>query len=201
MAFSAVLLAGGESRRMGRDKATLVVQGEPLWQRQLQVLRELRPEKIFTSARTKPDWLPNDTELLLDTPPSRGPLSGLTSALQRMQTSHLVVLAVDMPFMPGKYLRYLCGFCMKGCGLVPVVHGWPEPLAAIYPREAEPILTNALAGEDFSMQTIAQELAAQGYVQMLDVQWETRDYFRSLNEPADLAAAVNLGGPPKQSAA
>lgn len=201
MTFSAVLLAGGESRRMGRDKATLVVQGEPLWQRQLQILRELRPEKIYVSARSKPDWLPNDAESLLDTPPSRGPLSGLTNALQRMQTSHLIVLAVDMPFMPSKYLRYLCGFCMNNCGLVPVVHGWPEPLAAIYPREAEAAFANALAGDDFSLQTLAQELSGQGYVQMLDVQWETSDYFRSLNEPQDLAAAVDLGGPPKRSAA
>ena len=51
MTLSAVLLAGGESRRMGRDKATIVFRGQPLWQRQIALLRDLQPEKIFVSVR------------------------------------------------------------------------------------------------------------------------------------------------------
>ncbi|MEP6699521.1 MAG: NTP transferase domain-containing protein, partial [Verrucomicrobiota bacterium] len=90
MKFSAVLLAGGESRRMGRDKTTIIFDGQPLWLRQLEVLRGLHPEKIFVSARTDPPWRPIEIELLLDEPPSRGPLSGLTRALQFMPTSHLI---------------------------------------------------------------------------------------------------------------
>src|SRR4051812_20819821 len=99
MTFAALLLAGGESRRMGRDKATVQFKGRPLWERQMELLRALGPEKIFVSARTKPAWLPGDVELLLDDPPSRGPLSGVAKALGAIRTTHLVVLAVDMPFM------------------------------------------------------------------------------------------------------
>src|SRR4029079_7480997 len=101
------LLAGGESRRMGRDKTTIVFCGQPLWERQLELLRSLRPEKIFVSVQREPSWLPLETTLLLDEPPSRGPLSGLTKALDRMQTSHLVALAVDMPFKTSEQLRVL----------------------------------------------------------------------------------------------
>ena len=54
MTFSAVLLAGGESRRMGTDKATFLFRGKPLWQAQLETLRKLRPAEIFLSARTDP---------------------------------------------------------------------------------------------------------------------------------------------------
>src|SRR5450631_272010 len=104
MTLTAVLLAGGESRRMGRDKAAITFRGEPLWQRQLEVLRALLPEKIFVSVRQEPSWLSLETELLLDEPPSRGPLSGLTRALASTQTSHLVVLAVDMPFMTSEQM-------------------------------------------------------------------------------------------------
>ena len=132
LTFTAVLLGGGESRRMGRDKARIEFKGQPLWQRQLDLLRALGTEQLFVSARTKPDWLPNDAGLLLDDPPSRGPLSGLTKALLTMRTTHLVVLAVDMPFVTGEQMRQLISFAETGRGVVPTVGEQAEPLAAIY---------------------------------------------------------------------
>jgi molybdopterin-guanine dinucleotide biosynthesis protein A len=52
MNISAVLFAGGESRRMGKDKATVLFRGKPLWQIQLDLLRALQPAEIFVSARS-----------------------------------------------------------------------------------------------------------------------------------------------------
>lgn len=97
--LTAVLLAGGESQRMGRDKATLILDGEPLWSRQLRILRELQPEKMLISARARPAWCPPEIETVLDAPPSRGPLSGLAAALKRIETTHLLALAIDVPQM------------------------------------------------------------------------------------------------------
>jgi molybdopterin-guanine dinucleotide biosynthesis protein A len=54
MNISAVLLAGGQSRRMGRDKATILFRGKSLWQIQLDLLHKLQPAEIFVSARTDP---------------------------------------------------------------------------------------------------------------------------------------------------
>jgi molybdenum cofactor guanylyltransferase len=186
MTLTAVLLAGGESRRMGRDKAAIVFRGQPLWQRQIELLRGLRPEKIFVSVRKEPSWLPLETELLLDEPPFRGPLSGLTKALASMQTSHLAVLAVDMPFMTSEQMRFLCGLALVGRGLVPVVNDRAEPLAAIYPREAVTDFAAALAGSDFSLKALARKLAQAGRVRMVPVAEEERDLYRSVNEPNDL---------------
>jgi molybdenum cofactor guanylyltransferase len=186
MTFSAVLLAGGESRRMGRNKAAIVFRGQPLWQRQLQVLQDLRPAKIFISVRKEPSWLPLEAELLLDEPPFRGPLSGLTRALASMQTSHLVVLAVDMPFMTSEQLRFLCSLAMAGRGVVSVVDERTEPLAAIYPRETAVDFAAALAGRDSSLQTLARRLAQAGRVRMVAIAEEERDLYRSVNEPNDL---------------
>lgn len=186
MTFSAVLLAGGESRRMGRDKAAVGFRGKPLWQRQLQILQDLRPAKIFISVRSEPSWQPRETELLLDARPSRGPLSGLTRALARMQTSHLIALAVDMPFMTSEQLRFLCSLALAGRGVVPMIDERAEPLAAIYPREAAVDFDAALAGRDFSLQALARKLAQAGRVRMVAVAEEERDLYRSVNEPNDL---------------
>jgi len=189
MTFSAVLLAGGESRRMGKDKATIVFKDRPLWERQLRILLDLDPEEIFISARNSPAWLPHDAKLLLDEPPSRGPLSGLTEALSAIRTSHLIVLAVDMPFMTIEQIRSLLGRVLPESGIVPIVNERAEPLAAIYPRSAALAFTAAITGNDFSLQPIVEHLVRTNKVQLVQVSAKERDLYRSVNEPADLERA------------
>src|SRR5215471_13183839 len=136
MTFSAVLLAGGESRRMGMDKATVLLRGKPLWQVQLETLRRLRPAEIFLSARTDQSWRPADVQFIADIPPSCGPLSGIAASLEKIHTAHLLTLAIDMPFMNENYLRSMCDAIEPGRGVVAQIDDRAEPLAAIYPREA-----------------------------------------------------------------
>jgi molybdopterin-guanine dinucleotide biosynthesis protein A len=184
--ISAVLLAGGESRRMGKDKATLLFRGKPLWQIQLDLLEKLEPAEIFVSARTDPAWRPGDVHFVADDSPSRGPLSGLAAALARMHTKHLLALAIDMPFMTDKYLRFLCGQIEPGRGVLPKIDNRAEPLAAIYPREAITNVQSALSGEDFSLQTVTGRLVAAGKLQVMPVTSQEKKLFRNLNELADL---------------
>jgi molybdenum cofactor guanylyltransferase len=201
MTFSAVLLAGGESRRMGRDKAAVVFRGEALWRRQLRILRDLGPEKVFVSAQTESSWLPADTELLLDEPPSRGPLSGLTKAIVQMQTSHLLALAVDMPFITREQLRLLCTMISQGRGVVPVIGERTEPLAAVYPATAAADFVTALGGTDFSLQPLVRRLVADEKLELFAIPAEDRHLYRSVNEPGDIKEgrfpnrpSDNLGG-------
>jgi molybdenum cofactor guanylyltransferase len=184
--ISAVLLAGGESRRMGKDKARLLFQGKPLWQFQLNMLRKSEPAEIFISARTDPKWRPSDCRFVPDNPPSRGPLSGITSSLGQMRTSHLLVLAIDMPFMSEKYLRFLCLEIGPGCGVVPTLDNRFEPLAAIYPREALDTFQRALTGTDFSLQTVAARLVTAGTLKAIPVLTSQQKLFRNINEIGDL---------------
>ncbi len=183
--LSAVLLAGGESWRMGRDKATIEFHGRPLWERQLELLRALDPQQLFVSARSQPDWLPADVELLVDDPPSRGPLSGLTKALSAMQTTHLIALAVDMPFVTAEQIRQVLSHCGEQQGAVPSIGGRAEPMAAIYPAGAARDFGAALAGSDFSLQRIVRTLVAAGKIRLFTVQSQDAHLYRSVNEPRD----------------
>ena len=185
MKLSAVLLTGGESRRMGKDKATALFQGKPLWQVQLGLLQELRPAEIFLSARSDPGWRPADVKFVADEPPSRGPLSGVAASLGRIRTKHLLALAVDMPFMNEKYLRFLCDQTETGRGVLPMIGDRAEPLAAIYPAEARVDLMAALSGSDFSLQTATQRLVQATRLRVIPVAEAEEEFFRNLNEPAD----------------
>src|SRR6266513_1253309 len=188
MNISAVLLTGGESRRMGRDKAMLQCRGRTLWQVQLELLRRLKPAEIFVSARTEPAWRPDDVQFVTDVRPSCGPLSGLAASLMQMPSTHLLALAIDMPFMSEEYLKRLCDRAEPGVGVIPKIDSRAEPLAAIYPREAEIDFRNALAGGDFSLQTLVRRLLETGKLREISVAEEERKLFLNVNELSDLPA-------------
>jgi molybdenum cofactor guanylyltransferase len=188
MNISAVLLAGGKSRRMGRDKATLLFRGKPLWKLQLDVLRKLEPEEILVSARTDPTWRPADVQFVADGPPSRGPLSGLAASIANMRSTHLLALAVDMACMDEKYLRFLCNRIEPGRGVVAKIDNRAEPLAAIYPKEAKIELREALKGTDFSLQTVVRRLVAAGKMREIAATEHETKLFLNVNQLADLAA-------------
>lgn len=187
MKISATLLAGGDSRRMGRDKATLEFEGKPLWQHQLDLLRLMEPDRIFVSGRMDPIWRPDDCDFIADEAPSRGPLSGLASALRRIRSSHLLALAIDMPFMTADYLRSLLNNLEPGSGVLPLIEGRAEGLAAVYPVEAAAVALAALSGNDFSLQSFTRQLIQSGQLKTAAVTKEDRQLFRNLNQPADLA--------------
>jgi molybdenum cofactor guanylyltransferase len=189
MNLSAVLLAGGESRRMGKDKATLQFRGRPLWQIQFELLRKLQPSETFISARTDPTWRPEDVRFVADIPPSRGPLSGLAASLAQMHTRHLLALAIDMPFMTEDFLLSLCDHIEPGCGVVPKTDNRAEPLAAIYPHEAEIDFRSALAGIDFSMQSVVRHLVESGKLREVRVKEQEKNFFLNVNELSDLQSA------------
>ncbi len=185
MTLSAVLLAGGQSTRMGRDKATLDWRGRPLWAWQLEKLRALTSD-IFVSTRSDVPWRPPGVKSVIDESPSRGPLSGLTAALAAMDTDRLLVLAVDMPFITLSNLKQLCDSAEPGIGAVPVVNGRVEPLAAVYPRSAASTFAAALNRTDHSVQGVVRQLTALDLVRQIRIADTAADFFRSVNCPSDL---------------
>jgi molybdenum cofactor guanylyltransferase len=190
MTLSAVLLAGGESTRMGRDKATLDWRGRPLWAWQLEKLRALTAN-IFVSTRSDVPWRPAAVKIIIDGSPSRGPLSGLTAALAKMDTDRLLVLAIDMPFITLSNLKQLCDSAEPGVGAVPLVNGKVEPLAAVYPKTAAPIFAKALSGTDHSVQQVVRRLTALALVRQIPIADTAADFFRSVNYPADLQGELS----------
>ncbi|HJT81907.1 MAG TPA: molybdenum cofactor guanylyltransferase [Chthoniobacterales bacterium] len=188
--LSAVLLAGGESKRMGADKATLLLQGKPLWRYQIELLQSLAPSEILVSARTDPDWRPAHTNFVPDTVPSCGPLSGLTAAMGAIRGTHLLVLAVDMPFLTTAILKRMYGLVTLGCGVLPRIGSRAESVAAIYPRESFPKFSAALRSGELSLQRITNELVHAGLLAEMNVPEAEQSCYRSLNHPADLVHAI-----------
>lgn len=189
MTLSAVLLTGGESRRMGTDKATLIYEGIPLWHRQLDLLRTIHPETIFISARTKPAWCPPDAVVVLDEPPSHGPLSGLVAVLNCLRTTHLLALAVDLPHMTADHLQSLWRLAGRGRGVIPQPADYFEPLCAIYPAEACILAGESLAAGRYSLQSLAHALTEKGLMHPHPLKAVELPLYHNTNRPEDLKSA------------
>jgi len=131
--ISGVVLVGGKSRRMGRDKALLTVGGRPLIQRVAEALREVVNEVLLVGASPERyAWL--NVRVVDDLIPGGGPLGGIHTALSVARYSRCLIAACDMPFLNPHLLRYMLGEATWWDAVVPRSRGQLEPLHAVYAR-------------------------------------------------------------------
>jgi molybdopterin-guanine dinucleotide biosynthesis protein A len=196
MNFSAVILAGGKSSRMGRDKAWLEVDGEPLLARQIQLVRATGAREILISGRADGDYAPFGCPVVRDEWPGAGPLGGLAAALEAALAPLLLVLAVDMPHMTEDCLRRLFGECTETTGAIPRVNGQIEPLAAFYPKTARDLLPEFSAANPpaspavLGARPFAGRCVASGRAVWVDMAPILAGCFANWNSPADLCLPV-----------
>jgi len=139
---AAIILAGGQSRRMGTDKALLPLPGnedvtfvEHLASMLISLCREvLVVAHDATHATSYPLSKLPGVRVVTDQVPDYGPLMGLYSGLSAMQATHALVVAVDMPFVQPALVSFLLSQPLTDASVVPVVNDVPQVLLAVYPR-------------------------------------------------------------------
>lgn len=184
--MSAVVLAGGRSMRMGRPKALLECDGQPMWRRQRDVVAAAGATEIFLSARPEHEWAyaaDGFAALLHDAYPDCGPISGVTAGLERMSHGHLAVLAIDLPKMAPDWFRGLASLCSAGVGAVGRHGEFFEPLAAIYPAEMKWLAWETFARGEYALQPLIEEAVKRGLLQARAITAAEAPWFENWNEP------------------
>lgn len=145
-ALLGAVLAGGESRRFGRDKATEVVAGVPLVSRAAATLADVFPHVVVVSSRAHHDagW-----PRVPDLRPGLGPLAGVEAALEHAASLGLVgafVLACDLPLVDADTIRSIARALGPAAAAAPERDGTPpiEPLCAAYRVSCLPAVREAL---------------------------------------------------------
>ncbi|NOS71530.1 MAG: molybdenum cofactor guanylyltransferase [Verrucomicrobia bacterium] len=190
MKFSAVILAGGKSSRMGCDKALLQLDGLSLLARQIGLVLSIGASEVFISGRKDADYSAFGCRVLQDRFDDAGPLAGIERALDAASLPLLLVLAVDLPQMSAEFLGRLAANCTATTGAIPRISGQVEPLGAFYPTKMKLELlragseTGVPGARDFAARCVTGKLAVY-------VDCGTRDakYFRNWNSPADIDSA------------
>ncbi len=200
--FSALLLAGGRSTRMGRDKALLPhpVSGLPLLVHQAALLRTLPgcAELLLSAPADRGYALVGPlagARLVPDAAPDCGPLAGLAAGLAVASTSRLLVLAVDLPFMTADFLGALLSAAPPHTASSPPSGIAPrrddgrfEPLCAVYPvsPDSRSAVGDALASGDFALHRLILAALAPGWMKAWPVSAEAERVFANWNQPSDL---------------
>ncbi len=157
LSITGFVLAGGASRRMGKDKSQLQLGDETMVERQLRLLRSvchfigvIGPLEKFKGLAILS--LPEEVPCWPDDMPGRGPLGGLLSGLRRTRTEFNLFLGCDLPYTQARFLHFLCerALAVEADVTIPQSRGHGlEPLCAIYRRRAlGAIRTRLEAGEN-----------------------------------------------------
>jgi molybdopterin-guanine dinucleotide biosynthesis protein A len=139
------VLAGGQSSRMGEDKALITFAGRPLIVRALGILRQAGFEPSIAGARSA---LASFAPVVEDSAPQAGlgPLAGICSALAATTTPHAAFITVDLPLLPSSLIVYLLHHATVTGAVVtvPAISGFAQTFPAVIHRSALPILQSQL---------------------------------------------------------
>lgn len=187
---TALILAGGESRRMGQDKANLLLGERTLLQSVVATLQPLFTEVIVNVRQLRHEI---DLPQVCDDPSHIGPLAGLVAGLERINTPWLFALACDMPFITPAVIEYLALKRADCQAVVPMVSGYPQPLAAFYAASCLPVARDCFNGSGkHSLRELLERLQVR-YVdeaELLNADPELLSFF-DLDTPQDVENILN----------
>ena len=145
---TALVLVGGGSTRLGRNKALEAVGGRTLLQRVLDAVQPLADEILIVAAQGQDtSWLPSGGSVrhIVDAFPSGGPLVGVCSGLLAARSPYCIALACDMPFLSAGLLAHMAEVAPGYDAVVPRPGGRVQALHAVYARTCAGLMRSALA--------------------------------------------------------
>lgn len=187
--LKAFILAGGNSTRMGTDKAFAMLNGRSLLARALGVCRTITSEVWIVGDRKK--FAPF-APVVEDVFPGCGPLAGMHAALRTSRTDLNLVLAVDLPFVSPALLHFLVAQARQNGAMVTVPRagkGW-QPLCAVYRRIFADAAETALRAGRYKIDALFEDAVthAVGEEELRSAGFSP-EVFRNLNTPEELADA------------
>jgi molybdopterin-guanine dinucleotide biosynthesis protein A len=195
---AAAVLAGGASRRMGRDKATMPVGGTPLAGLVLAAAARVADPVVLVAPEGHParglvapaSHPARGLAAALVTDPGHGPLAALVAALDALDAGHVLVLAGDHPGLRVELLSHLVGLRGRAEAVACRRGGRLEPLVAVYERR--PALAAAGARLGAGDRSLRGLLAALRTLVVEEAEWRRLDpdgrSFADLDDPAAVTA-------------
>ncbi len=157
------IMVGGKSRRMGRDKAAIELDGMSLLDRVASAASDAGHPVLVVGRNTsnRPVPVPSQWETIADDKPDQGPLGGLATALRYACGSSVLLCATDTPAIEPQAFRWLAAQAAaygssEYDGVVATWEGKPEPLFAVYFSSVLPMVNRRMTCKQLSMQGLIE---------------------------------------------
>jgi molybdopterin-guanine dinucleotide biosynthesis protein A len=181
---SLVILAGGRSRRMGHDKATLPAGDGTLIEHLARRLAPVVDETIIAGGSVEPAF--EGARVVADHNPGLGPLAGMLAGFAAATRRHVWVVACDLPDVEPALGGVLLALAGDYEAVVPRPHQEPEGVCALYVRELAPRIETLLEAGQRSIKSLLDRsivrYVALDELRAVDPQLRS---FRNINTPAD----------------
>ncbi len=193
--MTAIILAGGKSSRLGRNKALQVLDGKSLIQRVVERLDVLSAEIVIVTADG--ESIPCSSAATVKTVPDiyagRGPLVGLYSGLSASTSQQAIVVGCDMPFLSVGLLEYMAQISSAFDVVVPRVEDKVEPLCAVYSRSCLPSVQELLGRDQLRINRLFGMVKVR-YVEEDEIDRFDPEHlsFFNVNSKADLVRAGEI---------
>jgi molybdopterin-guanine dinucleotide biosynthesis protein A len=190
---SAIILAGGKNKRIGRNKAFIQIStGETILQNAINILRPISPEIIIVTNR-KEAYQKFNVSVVEDLIKESGPLGGIFTGLCYSLSKHNFVVACDMPFIQPDVI----GLLLKESGtydvVIPELNGEVEPLFAVYSKNCIPVMFEHLQKQNLKIRQVLGKLQVKriGAEEVDRLDPEHLSFF-NINTEEDLRRAKSL---------
>ncbi len=193
--MTGVLVAGGKSRRMGRDKRLLELGGQTLLQRSLSVLQSLFDEVLIALAEPLPQLTGQGYRVVMDRIPNCATLGGLYTGLSSASHPRIFAVGCDMPFLNPAVIRRLAERGAQVDVAMPTLATGLQPMHAVYSKACLPHLERMAKAQELKVQGLSEvpDLTVRlvSEKDFLDVDPQLLSFF-NINTPADLEFARKL---------
>jgi molybdopterin-guanine dinucleotide biosynthesis protein A len=183
MQITGIILAGGESTRMGTDKALIRLNGKTLMENAIKICKPHCSAILISS--NNPGHENFGFGVIPDEIKNCGPMGGISSCLKKSETEWNFVISVDAAFVTSDFLEFLISETGVVDAVVPIHKNGKEPLIALYHKNCLPIIQEKLDLKDYKMHHLLDSL----YTRFVDVDAWIKKYpeiFRNFNRPEDL---------------
>jgi molybdenum cofactor guanylyltransferase len=199
MSVAALILCGGESRRMGRPKAWLPFGNERMLERVVRLTSTVaRPIVVVAAPGQELPELGAQVTVVRDPVAGRGPLQGLAAGLGALPDSVELVYATatDVPFLEPRFIDRLVALSDGYDLVIPFALGYHHPLAALYRRRTVLPVIEGLLREDrlrpfFLVEAVTTRVVNEIDLRTVDPELHT---LRNLNSPDDYQSALRDAG-------
>ena len=183
--ITGIILAGGKSRRMGKEKGLIELNGKLLIQYAIEVLEPICETILISTNSHFYDFLPH--QKIADEFPNSGPMGGIYSCLKASKTNQNLVLSCDMPFIKSDLLKDLIDNS-NGFDVVVPWHGEQrfEPMCASYHKKVEPTFHEFILQKNYKIPDAFEQLKTNKYPITQSLPYYSKDLFYNINSQEDL---------------